>query len=240
MKVAVFLTTRYGSTRLPEKALMEINGKTVTDILIERIKMSGLPIVMTTPDTHEDYLYMGAIATRNDIGFFAGDTNNIIKRHIDCAQANDVDYIILAEGDDVLASPDLIKIVATVIKHAGDKHNCIHLKGCPLGMNILAYTPDRLKKVNYSKDTNWGAKILEAGEVFKIDRCLFEDCRLTLDYPDDFTVIKHVLENVKANISSVAISQYMRSHPEICEINNHLNKQYWDRVKELSGHGELE
>lgn len=231
MNTAIFLTTRYDSTRLPGKALLQVNGQTATDILIGRLKHCSLPIVMCTPDTINDEIYMKPIARKHGIGYFAGDKNNIIKRHYDAAKENNIDYIINVDGDDILACPDLIMNIVKEIKSDSD---CIYLKGYPLGMNILSYTSKRLKKVDYNKDTNWGAKILDVRGYDEISGYLFNDCRLTLDWDFDFIVIKHVINELGMFTTSKEICMYMKEHPEICAINNHLNEQYYKRLEELS------
>ena len=111
MNTAIFLTTRYDSTRLPGKALLQVNGQTATEILIGRLKHCNLPIVMCTPDTINDEIYMKPIARKHGIGYFAGDKNNIIKRHYDAAKENDIDCIINVDGDDILTVPDVINDV---------------------------------------------------------------------------------------------------------------------------------
>ena len=42
MKKAILITVRTGSTRLPQKALLEINGKSTIVHLIDRLKQSKL------------------------------------------------------------------------------------------------------------------------------------------------------------------------------------------------------
>jgi spore coat polysaccharide biosynthesis protein SpsF len=233
MKTCIFLTTRYGSTRFPEKHLQTIGNYTVTDILIYRIKQAGLPVIMVTPNTNEDIKYMSDIAKKHNIQYFAGDNENIIQRHLDCAAMNEVDWIINVDGDDILTCPDLIKSVALEIEQMNGQ-DCIQLRGYPLGLNLLAYTPGRLARVNYSKDTNWGAKVIEAGGVSGLEGNVFNDCRLTLDYIEDLIVMKHVLLALSVDADSYAISNFMKTHPNVCAINNFRNKEYFQRLEDMS------
>jgi spore coat polysaccharide biosynthesis protein SpsF (cytidylyltransferase family) len=234
LNIKIFLTTRYGSTRFKQKHLKEIGGKSVTDILINRLKKTGIDIIMVTPNTKNDIKYMHQIAKSNDIMYFAGDINNIIQRHIDCASTNDVDWIINVDGDDILTCSDLIKIINSQILSGTTATDCIHLTGYPLGMNLIAYTPERLKKVKYNRDTNWGKMVLEAGDVCEIKSEVYNDFRVTLDYIEDLITINHLLFSLGHNCNSDEICSFMKDHPEIRAINYFKNIEYFERLEDLS------
>ena len=240
MNITIFLTTRYHSTRLFAKPLMIIGEDTVTDILIERLKNSGLDIIMVTPMTTEDNLYMSNLASEHGIGFFAGNNKDIIQRHLDCAAISEIDWIINVDGDDILTCPDLILGVQSLIEHAnaanyeGFNYDCIQLIGYPLGMNLIAYTPGRLAKVDYHKDTNWGSKVLAAGQVLEASGTQYNECRLTLDYIPDYIVISHIIKELGKKVDSKEICDYMSKHPGLCAVNWYLNDIYYQRLADLS------
>ncbi len=227
MNNCIFLTTRYGSTRLPGKALLEINGETVTDILIKRLKKAAIPIIMCTPDTPEDNRYMKPIAERHGIGFFCGEKENIIKRHKQCAEKYGVEWIIEVDGDDILLCPEVIIAVSYKITHI--EHQIpIKTTGLPLGLNVLAYPAKILDKIDYKSSTNWGAQIVRDGyyEVkFNYD-LLFS---LTMDYLEDFELIRDILTNCKRNQLVRGICSYLIKHPEIARINHKRNKERLER-----------
>jgi spore coat polysaccharide biosynthesis protein SpsF (cytidylyltransferase family) len=188
---------------------------------------------MVTPNTPDDIKIMHPIAKRHGIQYYAGDIENIVQRHLDCATMNDVDWIINVDGDDILACPDLIQAVARQIEQMGGQ-DCIQLHGYPLGLNLFAYTPGRLSRVDYSKDTNWGAKIIEAGGASGLEGNVFSDYRLTLDYIEDLIVIKHLVIALGIDADSQEITSFMQQHPELTAINNFRNKEYFQRLEDLS------
>lgn len=244
MNICVFITTRYGSTRLPGKSLLQVpsragrlGGSTVTDILVGRVKAAGYPVCMVTPDTPEDTQYMVPIAKKHMIGYYQGEVTNIIQRHIDCAHEKGVDWVINVDGDDILACPDLIFQLAEVIE-GGKSHDCIQIQGYPLGLGLLAYSLKRLINTRdyffYEGDTNWGAKVVGAGQVTELEGHQFKKCRLTLDYMPDMVVVNHVIKELGPMADSEEICNFMGNHPEICHINNYLNEQYFKRLEDLS------
>jgi len=235
MKICVFITTRYHSTRLPEKAVMRMGEDTMTDILIKRVKEAGLPVIMVTPTTPEDITYLSPLAKKHDIGYFAGENQNIIQRHLDCAAMNDIEWIINVDGDDILTCPDLIAEVKDMIETSDGNYDCAHLTGYPLGLNLLAYTVGRLSRVEYMKDTNWGAKVLEIGPVMSGDSSVqFTDCRLTFDYMEDYFVFRDIIWALGKKTNSDRICEYMMQHPEIRAINNFRNDEYFKRLEAMS------
>jgi spore coat polysaccharide biosynthesis protein SpsF (cytidylyltransferase family) len=230
MKTCIFLTTRYGSTRLPGKHLTDINGKTLTDILIKRLKRSKIPIIMCTPDTPEDNLRMKAIADRNNIGFFSGERQNIIKRHLDCALKHKIDFIINADGDDILVTPETIQSVYYCVQQMKELLP-IRTVGLPLGLNVIAYPVSKLKEVNFDTDTGWGAQLFK-GRYVEIPFRYDHDYRLTMDYSEDFDVIEAVLTKCKRNMTVGGICDWLLKHPDIAKSNLYLNKKYWERIGE--------
>jgi len=228
MNTAIFLTTRYSSTRLPGKSLLKINSQTVTDILIGRLKKTGLPIIICCPDTIDDVLHMQPIAERNAVGFYAGEPTNIIKRHYDCAIENNVNTIINVDGDDILACPEVINAVNYELS-SHQRANVVKTVGLPLGLNILGYRAKILKDIDYNSDTNWGAQIKNTyTSMLRFD--YNTPYRLTLDYENDLSVIEDVLTNCKRNILVGGICNYLRKHTHIAQLNIGRNKEYWERI----------
>jgi spore coat polysaccharide biosynthesis protein SpsF len=229
---AILLTTRIGSTRLKRKALIEINGQTVTDILINRLKKSKIPIIMCCPDTLEDRLFMKPVAERHGIGIFFGNVENVIDRHRQCAEKYDLNWIINVDGDDICTIPEAINAVYHAIER--NEHKIpIKTEGLPLGLNILAYPAEYLKKIDFQSDTGWGSQITK-NAYYAVKFNYDVDIRTTLDYPEDLEVITDILTNCKRNMTVGGICSYLKKHPEIAKLNLWRNKEYWERMEESS------
>jgi spore coat polysaccharide biosynthesis protein SpsF (cytidylyltransferase family) len=232
MNVCIFLTIRINSTRLSRKALLEINGETVTEILIKRLKNTKIPIIICTTNEPEDEKYLKPIADKYELGYHEASAGNIIKQHLSCARENGVDFIINIDGDDILSAPEVIQ---AVYNHAIGKKCLYPVKtvGLPLGLNVIGYPARKLAEINFDGDTNWGAQIF-TGKHAKIKFNYDYDFRLSLDYSEDFTVIESVLTKCKRNLLVGGICDYLQKHPGIAQLNLHLNKEYWERIEELS------
>ena len=232
MNCAIFLTIRIKSTRTPNKALLEINGETVTDILIKRLQKTKIPIILCTTDEPEDKRYLKPIADKYGLGYHEAPAGNIIKQHLDCAKKHGIDFIINQDGDDILSTPEVIQ---AVYNHTIGKKHIFPIKtvGLPLGLNVIGYPARKLTEIDFDKDTNWGAQIF-TGKHTEIKFNYDIPARLTMDYPEDLTVIETILTHCKRNLLVGGICDYLQKHPEIAQINLHLNGEYFRRLEELS------
>jgi spore coat polysaccharide biosynthesis protein SpsF (cytidylyltransferase family) len=232
MNCAIFLTIRIRSTRTPNKALLEINGETVTDILIKRLQKTKIPIILCTTDEPEDRKYLKPIADKYGLGYHEAPAGNIIKQHLDCAKKHGIDFIINQDGDDILSTPEVIQ---AVYNHTTGKKHIFPIKtvGLPLGLNVIGYPARKLTEINFDGDTNWGAQIF-TGKHTEIKFNYDTPARLTMDYPEDLTVIETILTHCKRNLLVGGICDYLQKHPGIAQINLHLNEEYWKRIENLS------
>ncbi|MFA5307246.1 MAG: hypothetical protein WC365_07405 [Candidatus Babeliales bacterium] len=230
MNCAIFLTVRIGSSRLPRKALLDINGETVTDILISRLKKTGIPIIMCATTERDDRRYLKPIADNHGIGYHEAPAGNIIAQHLQAARENDVDYIILSEIDDWLVCRETVNAVYYRAKELKFKR-AVRTEGLPFGLNVIAYPRENLENADFTGDTNWGAYVTKGADVLKFGYA--RPYKLSMDYLADFEIMKDVYLNCKRNQFVGGIVGYLDKHPEIASSNLRLNKSYCDRLKEL-------
>ncbi len=231
MKTCIFLTARVGSTRLTNKTIMQINGETVTDILIQRLKHANIPIIMCTTNEQDDRQFLKPIADNHGIGYHEAPAGNIIAQHLDCCVVNNVDYVILSEGDDFLCCPEVINAVYFQAEKLKFKR-AVRTEGLPFGLNVIAYPRENLESTTFSGNTGWGVHVTQ--DAYKLKFNYERNYRLSMDYLSDFEVMENVYLNCKRNLYVGGIVKYLDKHPEIANLNLHLDKKYWERMEELS------
>ena len=122
-KIAIFLAARSESKRLPNKHFLEINENyKVIDLCILRLKKSKFvkKIFLCTTKRKKDDKFK-KICTHHNINLFRGDTDNVLKRFIDCAQKNSIKTIVRITGDCPLIDPNLIdKCINLYLKKKND------------------------------------------------------------------------------------------------------------------------
>ncbi|MBK8368430.1 MAG: glycosyl transferase family 2 [Bacteroidetes bacterium] len=108
--ICFIIQARTGSTRLPDKMLLPFyNQKIILDLIIEKLLERFMPqqiILATTTNSKDDLLEQVAIKHR--IPFFRGDENNVLKRFVDCADANHVKHLIRVCADNPFLDLDLL------------------------------------------------------------------------------------------------------------------------------------
>lgn len=149
-KIGVFLSVRTGSTRLPNKALLKINGKATIWHLIKRIKAAKLidTIVLCTTTKIADKR-LKPIAEELGINFFAGNDVDLVQRHYDANKIYGLDFIINVDGDDIITDPALIDKVA--LEARKNEFDIVELEGYPEGLNPFGYKSWCLKEIIDSK-----------------------------------------------------------------------------------------
>jgi spore coat polysaccharide biosynthesis protein SpsF len=246
IKTAIFIPVRISSTRLLNKPLLKIKGKTVIEHLIDRMKSAKLPdvIVLCTTTNQEDKKLVN-IAKKNKIEYFRGSEKDIIKRFFEAAMKYDIDFIVNVDGDDILCDPEYVdKTIDIFLKNNPD---VIKWEGLPFGAAPLGIKVGALKKVYSTKDvddteTGWGLYFTENKlfnvEILQADSAVrYPDIRMSLDYPEDFDFFNKIFEELYVpgkTMSLLNVITFLRRNPQIIRINTGLQKKYLKRFKKMS------
>jgi spore coat polysaccharide biosynthesis protein SpsF (cytidylyltransferase family) len=115
--VLAIIQARLTSTRLPGKILEKIEGKTILEHCIERVKKATLVdrVVVATP--HD-------IPIMLDVPLFIGDEQDVLKRFYDCAELYDPDIIVRITADCPFIDPCAIDIAISYYLHHPHKYVC--------------------------------------------------------------------------------------------------------------------
>jgi len=237
---AIFITVRTSSTRLPKKCLLEINGKKNIDFLIERMKHSkkaDMIVVCTTTNPADDILE--SIANKQGIKCFRGSEEDKLERWRGAAEKFDVKYVVTADGDDLLCSPELIDMGFEQL----EKDGCDFIEekpgaNVPIGAFTYGIKVSALQKVCEIK----GSDNTEMMSVYFTETGLFEveilknipeklkrpEIRMTLDYEDDLKFFKNIIEHFssKKYFDLFEVMDYLEKHPEVIKINQYLTDAF--------------
>jgi len=240
LKIGVFITVRLGSTRLPNKALLEIKGKPTIIHLINRIKQAKNldKIVLCTTINPEDRKLI-KLAEEQKISYFAGDEKDILKRHYDSANYHELDFIINVDGDDLFCDPEYIDEIAIEAKESFGYYDVISTKGLPFGVNSFGYKRDCLKTIFEEKkknntETGWGEffknnpqlkkKYIDAKKKHSVK------IRMSLDYEADLEFFKAVYDELYEEGKYFTLDEIinlLRKKPNLIKINKFLEEEYW-------------
>jgi spore coat polysaccharide biosynthesis protein SpsF len=234
---AIFLSVRNKATRLPGKVLLDLEGATVTERLIERLKgaREADGIVVTT-SIHPDDASLLEVARRCGVGAFRGSEDDKLDRYLQAAREFGVELVAVVDGDDPFSDPGYIDRLLVELRESNVDFATV--ADLPVGVAANAIRVSALEKVCAIKteaDTEvWAGYFTQTG-LFKT-RILKADpphraphLRMTLDYPEDYDFFRAVYRELHRPgrvFSLDEILELLRRRPEIGEINRGATARY--------------
>lgn len=243
MKIGFFITARLKSSRLKQKILLDLNGKSVVDRVIERAKnVVGVNdvVLCTSTDPLDSVLYDNAL--KNGIKFFAGSEEDVLDRLLGAAKYFGFDAFISITADNPLFSIYTSNILVDMYKR--NQYDFINTKGLPMGCNTHLLDAKALAVVNYMKqqsDTEIWGPFINRPDFFNVadlivENSLFnEQTRITLDYPEDYKLIRAIYKEFNASdIPNIFdVFDLLIAKPGLLEFNN-MHKQIMPSIKQMA------
>lgn len=243
MKIGLLISIRDKSNRFPGKVSKKILEQTVTEHLIDRMKLAkGFDkIVIATSDDPRDKIFE-KMAKNKDVEIFYGSQEDKLLRYSQICSFYNFDAVVIVDGDDILVFPEL---VSETISHLSEnKYDVIFWKGLPLGAASSGLTKSALEKVISLKDESdtevWGGYF--TNDRFKVlyatssnDLFNHPEIRLTLDYQEDFELFNEIFNEFKdfGNLfsSEELMDLLVNRKPYLCDINKSVQTLYEENLK---------
>ena len=137
-KILTIIQARSGSTRLPNKIFLEVLGKSLLEIMIERVNVSKLKgqIVIATTNKKEDNAVM-KLCKSLDIDCFRGSEFDLLDRHYQCAKKFNADIVLKIPSDCPLIDPKVIdKVIKVHLATNSDYTSNLHPQSYPDGQDV--------------------------------------------------------------------------------------------------------
>jgi spore coat polysaccharide biosynthesis protein SpsF len=240
MNIAI-LQVRMDSTRLPKKAMLEVNNKGLLQYQCERIQKSKTIdnlIIATTISQSDEPIVQFSID--NDIEYFRGSINNVLQRYYLCIKEfkeknniQDVNIIRLT-GDCPLIDFEVIdEVVEYFCNNKYDYVSNNIIPTYPDGLDVEVCSYEALEKsylnakLDYEKEHIFqyiknNDKFSKYNYKSKYD---FSHLRFTIDEEKDFILIKKILENLYLEnkyFTYLDVVSYMSKNPLLFNINSDI------------------
>jgi len=229
MKIGFFITARLKSSRLKQKILLDLNGKSVLDRVIERAKqVKGIDgiVLCTSTNPQDSILYDNAL--NNKIKFYAGSEDDVLERLLGAAKYFGYDAFVSITADNPLFSIYTSSLLVDMYKK--EQHDFINTKGLPIGCGTYLLDVKALEVVNFMKqesDTEIWGPFINRPDFFnvaelQVENSIFDETqRITLDYPEDYKFFRSIYNNFKTdNIPNlVDVLDLLKQYPEIGKYN---------------------
>jgi spore coat polysaccharide biosynthesis protein SpsF len=233
MVVCAIIQARIGSNRLPGKVLIEISGKPVIALVIDRVKKikSIEKIIVATTVLREDDKLVTAINNYDPkIIIFRGSADDVLDRYYQTAKANKADTIVRLTGDNTLYDPETSNmIIKEFLRKNLDYCSNSIKRTFPVGLDTEVFSFKALEKTWKETKTPLEREhvtpYLKNKELFKIlnveNTIDLSHIRFTLDYPEDLILIKKIYEAFypRTIFSLNETLAYLEKHPDLKEIN---------------------
>lgn len=229
------VTVRNSSSRLPNKAIMKIKDQLRSiDIVIERAKKSGLPVVIATSTDPSDDIFE-QVAKEHNVEIFRGSLLNKLKRWYDCFAKFKINNALFVDGDDLsnnyeIGSRALIKLKENNLEIVGNPETIV-TGFFTYAMSKSAVT--KLYNVAPNENTNTDVIVMyieKAGiQISEIELYPHEcnkDIRLTLDYEEDLSFFRTLYQGIDIIANGKTIIDYLEKNKSVSEINFHRQKDF--------------
>lgn len=237
--LGIILQARTGSTRMPEKVILPFfEGKSILDLLIEKVKKLGIPAVLaTTVNPSDDRIC--DLATRHDFLVFRGSENDVLDRFIQAAKKFGFNKIIRICADNPFLDLAGMKTLIETFEKSDVDYLSFQLTGNkPSILTHFGFWTEAVRlialekaqqltneKLYHEHVTNfiYGNPQLFDVQFIQADPLVFSrtDIRMTLDTPEDFQVQQQIFATISKenpNFGIPEIVNWLDQHPEILEV----------------------
>jgi len=235
IKIVAAIQARMGSTRLPGKALMKINDRTLIEWIKYQLSFSKKisQIVLSTADTKENDP-LEDLAQKIELDYYRGSETDLVTRLLATAEKFKADAIVRITGDCPLVDPELVDELSQIYLNKSpniDYVTNILPPTFPDGLDIEIISTKTLKKLDKEIKSplyrEWiTTTILENPHQFKVHNLSYKNnishLRLTVDYPEDFELVKIIFTKLHHDNNFFILADILRlfkKDPQLVKIN---------------------
>lgn len=247
-----------GSSRLPGKVLMELDGKPALQILTERLSCSKYIdeiIIATTVNPGDDKI--AEFGKENNIPVFRGSEEDVLGRVVGAVESVNGDIIVEITGDCPLMDPEVVDNVLDAYFDNYPDYDYVtnigyvkgHVREIPLGMDVRVFTYKDLKFISEITDDpedreHVSLYFFRTGkDKYKLYNVSIPDKwkrdynpRLCLDTKEDFEVLKIVYESlikVKKDFNLEDILNFTDRNKEVVRINSEVKQKTVSNLEQI-------
>jgi spore coat polysaccharide biosynthesis protein SpsF len=250
VKTLVVVQARVGSTRLPEKVLLPLGGRTMLERMLERLldaRTPGALMVATTTDPADDAVAQASAAA--GVECFRGHATDLLDRHYAAARHAGADVIVKVPSDCPLIDPAVLdRVIGEHLqrREAVDYTSNLHPESYPDGMDVEVMSLEALETAwsdarrPYERE-HTTPFFWDQPERFRLHNVLWETGRdasrthrVVVDYVEDYDVVRAVFDALwgagRPVFSVREIVSFLDEHPEVLAMNASRRGTNWYRL----------
>ncbi len=242
-RIGIVVQARLGSSRLPGKALIDVEGKPLLRRLCERMRLSKRAddLVVATSNQPQDQAIEDACRAWG-VPVWRGPEKDLTARLLGVARKRGLGALVRVTGDNPLTDPEGIDEMINAFREDRAEpeivHN-VHRNGYPHGTGAEIASRSLLEICDRELESEderegfmtFGRQQAKRFKCIKIDvpcRLFRPDYFLTVDYPEDVTLQKEIFARFggRDDMKLEEIVAFLDANPELPRLNSHLHRQF--------------
>lgn len=232
----IIIQARMTSTRLPGKIMLDLCGKPVLEIMIDRLHRFKQNLVVATTDDGSQTPIV-ELCKRLNIPCYEGDTDDVLSRYYHAAStfgATNESIIVRCTSDCPLIDPEIVQETIDFFIHHDAQYVCAcQESGFPRGIDTEVFTFKHLKEA-YEQALSEHHKEHVTPYIKANVRCAsysnkkdHSKYRLTLDEVDDYKAISELYKTLecRTDFTYDELIQTLENNPHIYEMNRYVEQK---------------
>lgn len=216
VKTVAIIQARMGSTRLPGKVMLPLDGSHVLTHDVRRVSRADTideVVVATSTKTADDIV--ARYADRAGATVFRGSEDDVLDRMFSAATEADAETVVRITGDCPLIDPDVIDtVVDRLVTEGVDYCSNTFERTFPRGLDAEVFTYESFEYVYeeakephhrehvtpYYRESNDRFNLVSVTSEEVFDELWMQDradLRLTLDEADDYELLREVYDQIE-------------------------------------------
>ena len=237
----IIIQARMGSTRLPGKVMMDINGKSMLHRVVERCRKieAANEIIVATTNNLEDKVIIDE-CERIGTKYFRGSEEDVLKRYLETSIHFDGDNIIRICSDSPLVDPAVCsRVIESFEESLPNIDFCSNIlpHTYPIGLDCQIFKRSALEKseslaLKKYERAHVTAFMYEHPNLFKIKNVTFHKDysmhRWTVDTPEDMDFVREIycrLSSYGENFTWKDVLHILEKEPNLNNINKHITQK---------------
>ena len=232
------IQARLGSTRLPGKVLSDLEGQSMLERVVERVRAADTiheVVVATTDHPRDDVLV--TLADEKGWPCVRGSEQDVLSRYYAAAQAYHADAVVRVCSDCPLTDPDVLDALVTLLHaEAGYDYvaNNFDPASYPKGLDAEAFTAEALQ-IAWEEDTrqDWREHVTpyirQHPERFRHGELRssrsYAHLRWTVDVPEDLELMRRIYRHIPPSATWHEVVALLDANPSWTSLNAHITQR---------------
>jgi len=235
MYIVAIIQARMGSTRLPEKVMKDIGGRTMLTRVVRRAARSELidEIVVATTTKISDNPII-AECRRLNVSVFRGDEQDVLDRYYRAAMAHHAGAVVRITSDCPLIEPNVVDLAIRAFLNERPDYASNSLKRTyPRGLDVEVVTMEALTRAWQEATEPYQRVhvtpyIYQNPDQFKLlqieNGSDYSHYRWTVDTQEDLNFVKAIYSRFgnEDAFTWMDVLSVLAVEPELAEINRHI------------------